>query len=172
MLAAGICCSCQHTGDQPNTVSIHVPAKKTTAAALLTEGKTYWQATPLTVSDSNHTATGIVKATFEKNGSFQFLYADAEITGTVLFLTNKQGQQVFSTQATRGRYLQNERPVEKDVLASRFSNRYRWERISFAGIPSEDFLLLVDLDKYPAAADGIKGSINKNWVTKLRVSVP
>lgn len=166
-MAAGICCSCRNTSDH-NTVSIHLPAKTTTPAALLTEGRSPWQATPLTTSDSTHSATGIVKAIFKKNGSFQFLYEEAEITGTVAFSTDKQGHHLFTTQATRGRYLQDDRPIEKHVLASLYSNSYRWERINFAGIPSEDFLLLVDLDKFPSAAAGAKGSIHKNWVTKLK----
>ena len=52
-------------------------------------------------------------------------------------------------------------------LKAMYSGTWLWEKITFADVPSEDFLLLVDIKAHPAAASRKPGSIDKSWVSKF-----
>jgi len=125
----------------------------------------------------------ITKIKFRKDGTFSFVYSkinklqqaqtEIVIEGKVVFTKNKKGKNILATTATNGYCKEiknnqaNEYPVPAKTLDSLYTGSWLWEKIAFPNIPSEDFLLLVDLKAHPAAADGSAGSIDKSWVSKF-----
>jgi hypothetical protein len=126
-----------------------------------------------TSASTREHSTEITKAKFEKDGSFTFLYKEVEITGSVEFTKNKAGRNIFIThpkkisQENSGSSINK---IDSKELAAKYSGTYLWERISFRDMPSEDFLLLVDINAHPQAAAATKGCVNKNWVSKFKIA--
>ena len=158
-------------------------------AAIITNNNLHWSA-------SITTATGykkmqpvengqpvLTQARFKKDGTFDFVFSkintlqqlQTEITtaGKVEFTKTEKGKNSFVTTAAKGicREIKNgiarEYAVPAKELETFYSGSWLWEKISFRDIPSEDFLLLVDLKAHPSAGNGIPGSIDKSWVLKF-----
>lgn len=153
---------CGQAGNQLNRMAINHSFKTKIPEAVLTADHQYWKA-------SKEKPSAILKAKFETDGRFKFFYDEATVTGTVEFAKNKAGRNILITHATNSIGNGRGQRLGEEYLATKYSNTYLWERIRFPGIPSEDFLLLVDLDAYPQAGTGQPGSINKGWVTKFQI---
>ncbi|MBL0359323.1 MAG: hypothetical protein IPP72_21775 [Chitinophagaceae bacterium] len=147
--------SCEQAANKLNSISTRHAFKTTIPAELITADNFYWKAAAATDT------TAIVKAKFETDGTFQFFYNKTIIKGTVEFRRNNAGKNILITHATSSINDRKKQPGKEEL-----TNTYLWERISFPGIPSEDFLLLVNLEAYPEAS---MGSINKNRVAKFHV---
>jgi len=169
--------SCENEVSLVRTIAISNPIKSGTPDALITEGSLCWKASPIattTYSSSNvvhnSDASKITKAKFEKDGSFKFLFGQVEIDGTIVYGKNKHGKNILTTHATKyiaGSSLKE--VVTTELLKTKYSNTYLWERVSFPGMPSQDFLLLVDLDAHPEAAAAKPGSVDRNWISKFYI---
>jgi hypothetical protein len=98
------------------------------------------------------------------------------VEGKVRFTKTEKGKNSFVTTAAKGTCREikngviNEYPVPAKELDSLYAGSWLWERITFQDIPSEDFLLLVDLKAHPSAASVAPGSIDKSWVSKFYIA--
>ena len=164
-----------------------LPLASVVPSALVTTNNFHWSAS---VSDAAGykqaaatAATALTQARFKPDGSFDFVFSkvntleqvqsETAVEGTILFTQTETGKNSLVTTATKGtcRETKNGIVTEYEVplkeLKAVYSGTWLWEKISFANIPSEDFLLLVDLKAHPAAASRKPGSIDKSWVSKF-----
>ncbi len=127
----------------------------------------------------------ITQAQFKNHGTFDFVFSkintleqvqtETAVQGNVMFTKNETGKNCFVTTATKGNCREIKKGVIKESavppkeLSTVYSGTWLWEKISFQDIPSEDFLLLVDIKAHPTAGHGIPGSIDKSWVSKFYI---
>jgi hypothetical protein len=166
--------------------------KTVEAGSLITPDSLCWMASAVSAPgyvaannsiDFNDDEQHLLCMEFKNNGRFKALQYErnnvyqpgkniAEIEGTVAYKVNDQHHYLVM-HAESGHYITtaNENAgntgISKDALEILYSNTYLWEKISFPGIGSAGFLLLVDQDAHPGAGTSVKGVINKNWVSKF-----
>jgi hypothetical protein len=141
-----------------------------TPLSLLTSGGKSWQA------PATGPAGKLIKVKFEADGSFAFSYTGKNaqqdtitVQGRAIFAVNSHGKNIFTLRPSKGsRWVNNkEMALDTHELKEKFSIEYRWEMINFKDIPSEDFLLLVDVGEHPGAAFTKAGNIDRAWVSKF-----
>jgi hypothetical protein len=168
-----------------------LPVASTIPAAVITGNNFHWSASITAAAGykkavpSENGQTVLTKAQFKKNGTFDFVFSkintleqvqtETAVEGNVMFTKNETGKNCFVTTATKG----NCREIKKGVikksavppkeLSAVYSGTWLWEKITFQDIPSEDFLLLVNLKAHPSASHRIPGSIDKSWVSKFYI---
>lgn len=180
----------------------HAPAdttKKNVPAELLTPDGKYW--TIGTVSSVNffNTTPGAYYGTvkngggivvffkFKPGGYFENLVyvmantygTDTEtwtsIEGTVEF-TEKDGQKIFITHATKGTYrirkngVETKRPVPATDLADQHSNTFLWEPWKNPEDATRKYFLLINLDFYPQVKlNDLAHTVKPEWVNKFHI---
>lgn len=152
------------------TGSLTNEATTVTPAALLTVPGESWKVS------AAESAGRLVKAKFETGGNFTFSYsnknAEQDITtveGKAVFTINEHGENIFTLRPLNTRRFVNNKEITltNSDPEGKFCTTYRWEKINFTAMPSEIFLLLVDVEEHPAAAFTKAGSIDKSWVAKF-----
>ena len=163
-----------------------LPVSGIIPTAVITPGNLCWSASVTTAAGYKKLAVNtepvLSQAQFKKDGTFDFVFSkintleqvqtETTVEGKVLFTKNENDKDCFVTTATKGNRreikngITNTSAVSQHELDSLYSGTWLWEKIAFLDIPSEDFLLLVDLKAHPAA---INGSIDKSWVSKFYI---
>jgi hypothetical protein len=164
-----------------------LPLASAVPSTLSTANNFHWSASVSNAAGYKQTsptaAPVITQARFKPDGSFDFVFSkintleqvqtETEVEGKVLFTQTETGKNSFVVTAEKGTCRQTknglltECAVPLSELKANYSGAWLWEKITFADIPSEDFLLLVDLKAHPAAANKKPGSIDKSWVSKF-----
>lgn len=166
-----------------------LPVALATPSTIITGDHSFWSASLTTAAGYKRaTAPGdgqavLTRAQFKEDGSFDFVFSkintmeqlqsETTVEGRVEFTKTTNGKNCFVTNAVKAICREtkngatNEYPVAAKELASAYSGHWLWEKISFKDIPSEDFLLMVDLKEHPAAAIAAPGSIDRSWVSKF-----
>ncbi|MFT3679863.1 MAG: hypothetical protein QM791_06300 [Ferruginibacter sp.] len=173
--------------------------KNTVPAELITNDSTYWSISTLSSIGYVNTTPGayyntyksgggmIVKFKFKENNRFEFqLYVQVnsygtetetwtKVEGTVDFLRDDKGQQVFVTHAEKGNYriIKNgrttSRSISKDELEGQHSCKYLWEKTTLKDDPNNIYLLTVDLEQHPGADINNPSTIDPLWVSKFHI---
>jgi hypothetical protein len=168
-----------------------LPLTSAVPSAIITDNNLYWTASVTDAAGYKKAGPSeggqavITQAQFKKDGTFGFIFSkintleqvqtETAVEGTIQFTKTEKGRNSFVTTATKAtcRETKNgvlhEYAVSAKELASVYSGAWLWEKISFRDIPSEDFLLLVDLKAHPSAGNLVQGSIDKSWVTKFYI---
>lgn len=123
----------------------------------------------------------LIRAQFTGNNEFSFVFSftdkngiqhETVVEGNVRCVKGGNGKNWLLTKATRG----SRKTIYRNVITidpmtvsdlSPYNASWRWEKISFPGIPADDFLLLINTTGYPAAATDLYGCISKSRVSKL-----
>jgi hypothetical protein len=167
-----------------------LPVSSAVPPAVITNNDLYWSASVTDAAGYKKAAPSkngqmvIAQAKFKQDGSFVFIFSkinteqmqtETKVEGNVQFLKTKSGKNSFVTTATKAICREIKNAVMKEYLipakelASVYSGTWLWEKITFKNIPSEDFLLLVDLKAHPSAGNGVPGSVDKYWVSKFYI---
>jgi hypothetical protein len=168
-----------------------LPVASGIPASIITGNNLHWSASITAAAGykkagpSKHGQPVITQAQFKNDGTFSFVFTkintleqvqtETAVDGKVAFTTTESGKNSFVTTAVKGTCREikngvaNVYAVAEKELDSLYSGYWLWEKITFQNIPSEDFLLLVDLKAHPAAASGKPGSIDKSWVSKFYI---
>lgn len=168
-----------------------LPVASTIPSVIITDNNLYWSASVTEAAGYKKAVPlengqpVITQAQFKKDGTFDFIFSkintleqmqtETEVQGNVQFTKTESGKNSFITTATKAICRQvkngvmNEYLLPAKELATLYSGTWLWEKITFRDIPSEDFLLLVDLKAHPAAGNRIPGSIDKSWVSKFYI---
>lgn len=185
--AAALLCTtgCKDDIRLTKTISIANSYVKTDVpSVLLTAAGESWKVSPaesscyisadkvsykITDKDKGH----LFNLKFKENGSAFFLYqlengATVQIQGQVTF-TKRHGKNTFSVQPLKGVKISGKSNtiLSGKELEENYTGTWLWEKISFKDLPTEDFLLLVDIDAHPEAAEAKPGQIDRAWVSKF-----
>lgn len=164
-----------------------LPLASVVPSTLITANHFHWSASVSDAAGYKQTIPTavpvITQARFKPDGSFDFIFSkvntleqvqtETAVEGKIHFTQTETGKNSFIATAEKGtcREIKNgivtECTVPLKELQSTYSGSWLWEKITFANIPSEDFLLLVNLKAHPAAASKTPGSIDKSWVHKF-----
>lgn len=185
MLALLILCRCKN--ERFHSITITNNGHQLMPEALITQSDECWQAASLVPTNTNHASNIIcnrihtagvapLKITFEKNGACTFIFSvgneknnagnTVTIYGNSLFHQTTKNENWCSFQATKGTMQLNGKTVIlSNADLKHYSGTWRWEKVCFSQMPSEDFLLLTDWNAM--AAPAAKGMINKEMVFKF-----
>lgn len=152
-------------------------------AALLNPADESWKVSPadttcyIPMDKASHQAQKeerkLVTIQFDANENCRLIYklkddATLQLQGKVSF-RKRYGKDIFVLQPLSGIRTSK---GKQSTLTSRelidgYSTTYLWEKISFADLPRDNFLLLVDLDAHPMAGAAKAGMVEKSWVVKF-----
>lgn len=149
----------------------------------------YTNTTPGAYYNTYKSAGGmIVKFKFTKDNRYQFLlYVQSnsynidietwtQVEGSVTFMKDAKGQQIFKTTAEKGIYriIKNGqttmRPITDKELKENHSATYLWEQTMFNDDPQNIYLLMVNLNDHPTADVSDPKTIDPSWVSKFHIS--